>query len=77
MLIIVGMAIVGIIALALIIKGDGGSHLGSLLGMLVPLITALAAGATTAGFASVPLSPFIGIPIGILASIYVFKKLRG
>lgn len=74
--IIVCIVILGVIILALIIKGDGSNHLGSLLGMLVPLIGAVAAGGTVAGFASVPLSPFVGIPIGILAAIYVFKKIR-
>lgn len=73
---IVCIVILGVIIFALIIKGDGSNYLGSLLSALLPLIGAVAAGGTVAGFASVPLSPFIGIPIGILASIFVFKKIR-
>lgn len=73
---IIGVIVLGVIALALIMKG-GSEHLGAVLGALIPLVLSAIGGAAAAGFASVPLTPFIGVPVGIFVAISIFKALRG
>lgn len=74
--IIISIIILGVIAFALIIKGNQGEYLSALFGVLLPLVLSLTAGGAAAGFASIPLSPFIGVPIGFFVFIYLFKKMR-
>lgn len=74
--VIIGIAVLGIIALVLIVKGGGSEHLGAVLGALVPLAISAGTGTAVAGFASVPLTPFIGVPVGVFVAICVFKALK-
>lgn len=74
--IIISIVVLGGLAFALIAKGKQSEHLSSLFGVLLPLVLSLTAGGAATGFASIPFTPFIGIPIGFIVCVYLFKKMR-
>nr|AKJ19721.1 YpjK [Salmonella enterica subsp. enterica serovar Typhimurium] len=67
------IAIIAIVAIVIILNKTGVSD--SLTALTLATVAALLTGGGAAGAASVALTPFAGVPVGIFVGIYVFAKV--
>ena len=67
------IAIIAIVVIVIILNKTGVSD--SLAALTLATVAALLTGGGAAGAASVALTPFVGVPVGIFVGIYVFAKV--
>lgn len=67
------IAIIAIVIIVIILNKTGVSD--SLTALTLATVAALLTGGGAAGAASVALTPFVGVPVGIFVGIYVFAKV--
>jgi hypothetical protein len=67
------IAIIAIVVIVIILNKTGVSD--SLTALTLATVAALLTGGGAAGAASVALTPFVGVPVGIFVGIYVFAKV--
>ena len=67
------VAIIAIVVIVIILNKTGVSD--SLAALTLATVAALLTGGGAAGAASVALTPFVGVPVGIFVGIYVFAKV--
>ncbi|MBM3072681.1 MULTISPECIES: hypothetical protein [Enterobacteriaceae] len=67
------IAIIAIVVFVIILNKTGVSD--NITALTLATIAALLTGGGTVGAASVALTPFIGLPLGIVVGIYVFIKV--
>ncbi|EMD5647453.1 hypothetical protein VRM73_004673 [Enterobacter hormaechei] len=64
---------IAIVVIVIILNKTGVSD--SLTALTLATVAALLTGGGAAGAASVALTPFVGVPVGIFVGIYVFAKV--
>ncbi|KHS93453.1 membrane protein [Pectobacterium brasiliense] len=67
------IAIIVIVVVVIVLSKTGISD--SLIGLVIATVAALITGSGTAGVASVALTPFLGVPIGLFVGVTVFAKV--